>query len=523
MVRIWLTAALAAGITAVTGSASVAAGSAPPDFDLYHLNGAKSQPVTKDGVTSFHITPGDCNKTVTYNGNENDCLTRGTHGALHRTRDAKLGESFEYAFDIWTDPGFVYPGLYRTGNDALPYSPGGWDSQLRIASWEGPYRKDFIYMLKLDATKGYTFMGRECAPPSSFGRWVHFSMKVHWANDDTGWVRATCDDRVVYLAEGVPTTTQTQCYATNECLPGTVHDPKTINFILGPVIMGDGSRAKQVGHAEFVPLQPDGINMKARNIVMRENAMLYGPEETALLKQLQGALNNLGCLSHAATGVVDSETRQQAILCRDFPNEAKPASLTVDNVRKFAELYARPDVAGLPKGTPVARPPYVIHIAARDDKPAPDPDTIYSFNALIERPDGELVPINFIMMGEYSKIIKNFLSLELLIDADVGKAATKLASCKDIRLDEHGDAGTRVVLRLGNAVDGEFQVRSLPCVLNAVSPDVRYKIEFVVDHFKELAATLVNEKSLMEITNENVRTFIEKVASGSIVVERAHF
>ncbi|HVZ12940.1 MAG TPA: hypothetical protein VG894_00620 [Bauldia sp.] len=521
--RVCLAVAFGAALAIAAGSGAFAAGSAPPGFDVYHLNGPKSQPVTQDGVTTFHITPGDCNKTVKLAlASETDCSTRSVHGNIHRTRDAKLGESFEYAFDVWTDPGFVYPGLYRTGNEALPYRPGGWDSQLRIATWEGPYRKDFIYMLKLDATKGYTFMGKECAPPSAFGQWVHFSMKVHWANDSTGWVKVTCDDRVVYLAEGVATTKQTQCYVQNECLPGTVHDPKTINFLLGPALLGDGSRAKETGHAEFVKLQPDGINMKMRNIVVSENATLYGLEETALVKQLQESLSKLGCLTSPATGAIDADTRQQAILCRDFPNEAKPDQLTVDTVKKFAELYSLPNVADLPKGTPVAPPPYIIHIAARDDHPKIHPDTIYTFNSLIEQPSGELVPINFIVMGQFDQGRGDFADMELLIDADVGKAAKALASCPAVRLEDHGDEGTVLVFGLGNPIADTFRFQNLSCVLDPLSPALRYKIEFVVDHFRELASTLVNENSLIEIDSKNMQTFIKGVAAGKIILSRAN-
>src|SRR4051812_13390573 len=104
-------ALLVAAVVTVLTSASHGAGSAPAGFDLYHLNGPKSQPATVGDVTTFHITPGDCNK-VKYNNNENDCINHSTHGALHRIHDAKLGESYEYAFDMWTDPGFAYQGTF---------------------------------------------------------------------------------------------------------------------------------------------------------------------------------------------------------------------------------------------------------------------------------------------------------------------------------------------------------------------------------------------------------------------------
>ena len=165
-----------------------------------------------------HIIPNDCNPEDYGDGRgESDCLNGNTKSVIQRTRDAKLGQTLEYKFDFWVDPDFGYEGEFI--REALEFRPEGWDSRLRIASWEGPFIKNFIYMLKLDAKNGSTFFGRVCQAPDKFGSWVTFSMKIRWANDGKGWVKVTCDDQIIYADEAVSTTAQIQCYAQNEMRP----------------------------------------------------------------------------------------------------------------------------------------------------------------------------------------------------------------------------------------------------------------------------------------------------------------
>lgn len=60
-------------------------------------------------------------------------------------------------------------------------------------------------MLKADTRNGVNFLARQCQKPGDFGKWARFSLKIRWANDESGWVTASCDNKVIYAAEGEAT------------------------------------------------------------------------------------------------------------------------------------------------------------------------------------------------------------------------------------------------------------------------------------------------------------------------------
>jgi hypothetical protein len=166
------------------------------------------------------------------------------------------------------DPAFAYPGYYN-GHAA------GWDSRLRIASWEGPLLHNFLYMVKLDTTNGITFLTKQCQLPERFGEWVAFSMKVRWAADKKGWIKVSCDGKVIYLEESVATNQAPHCFITNQCEPGIPENPKRFLFILGPVMQGFGHEWKKNGNAsQFNQIQREGITIKMRNVSIRK-ALIY--------------------------------------------------------------------------------------------------------------------------------------------------------------------------------------------------------------------------------------------------------
>jgi hypothetical protein len=313
------------------------AGPHPAGLKPSRLNGP-TPPITNDGVTTFTIHNEKCSKVDYGDGRgENDCSNGNVRSALG-DGDRRLGEALEYRFDIWVDPSFRYKGFYN--DDAAPFRPRAWDSRLRIASWEGQFIKNFIYMLKLDATDGITFMAEVCAPPARFGTWVPFSLKVRWAADERGWVRAECDGKIVYVDEGVATNQPPQCYITNECQPGEVKHPTRFHFVLGPVMAGFGYEWKKYGKpGPFTKFQADGITIKARNVAIERGAVLYGPEDMDVVRQLQERLTALGCNPGAADGVAGKRTREAVMTCRQFEPSKLPKKFNVVTVRKFLELY----------------------------------------------------------------------------------------------------------------------------------------------------------------------------------------
>ena len=227
-------------------SSSASADRYPNGFSSHKFNGS-TKPTTQNGVTTFHINDRECSKVDYGDGRgENDCHNGNVRSNLHGP-DERVGDSVEYRFDIWVDPATAYPGF--NNDHAIGFLPGAMDSRLRIASWEGTFLHNFLYILKLDATNGITFLGKVCQPKKQFGEWVTFSMKVRWAGDKTGWIKVACDDSVLYSAQNLATNQAPHCYITNQCEPGVAKNPRRFIFTVGPVMAGFGFEWKKYGLA----------------------------------------------------------------------------------------------------------------------------------------------------------------------------------------------------------------------------------------------------------------------------------
>lgn len=259
-----------------------------------------------------------------------------------------------------------------------------------------------------------------------------------------------------------------------------------------------------------------------RNISQTVGVALYGPEEEAKVKLLQEKLNELGCDVGTPDGVVGAKTREQARLCRSFADADMPDALNVTTLDAFVDLYSRPDAAGLPPGTLAEPPPYVIHIASRNDHHPEGLDTIYSFNTLIERPGKDMMPIDFILIGSFIKNVGRFLNLNVILDHEISDdVADAVRPCANNSIEDRGDDGKRLILKFGGAREGTYRIKNVACLLDALPKPMADKAGFLVDHFNELAATLVREGSVTPIANENVQAFIKNVADGSLVVTQA--
>lgn len=263
--RILISAFFAVSACLQTISAKASADGLPAGFVNDRLNPGPN-PVTENGVTAFTIFDKVCSKTDYGDGrNENDCRNGNVRQALGGKKDARLGQTVSYKFDVWIDPSFRYVGF--PNGMSKPYLPTGHDSRLRIASWEGEYLHNFIYILKLDVINGLSFMGKKCQGKDKFGTWTSFEMKVRWSRDEKGWVKASCDGVEIYSMDNVATNQAPHCYITNQCEPGIRKNPKSFHFTLGPVMAGFGPEWKKYGQiSQFTPIQPEGITVKMRNL-----------------------------------------------------------------------------------------------------------------------------------------------------------------------------------------------------------------------------------------------------------------
>ena len=248
-------------------SASLLADPYPAGLFNHPFNGS-SKPVTKNGITTFKILDRQCSNVDYGDGRgENDCKNGAVRSVLVRSAQARLGSKAQYSFDIWINPGFSYPGFNNPMSTG--FLPDSWDSRLRIASWEGPFIHNFLYMLKADARHGVSFLGNECQPSSKFGTWVSFSMNVFWTNGNDGWIDVKCDGRSIYKAEKISTNQNPHCYVTNQCESDVPKNPKKVLFILGPVMAGFGHEWNKFGlSSPFTDIQKDGIEVRVRNVTI---------------------------------------------------------------------------------------------------------------------------------------------------------------------------------------------------------------------------------------------------------------
>ncbi len=257
-----------AGAFALAMSLASASTSALPDahpkgYSNHRFNAV--QPTTRGDITTYTIHDKQCSEVDYGDGRgENDCRNGNVRSNLISGSQARLNQAIEYRFDIWIDPSFNYGGYYN--DHASGFLPGAIDSRLRLASWEGPYLHNFLYMLKADKTNGITFLGAPCQSSSEFGHWVSFAMKINWTSVKTGWIQVACNDRVIYAKDSVATNQAPHCYVTNQCEPGVSKNPKRFIYIVGPVMQGFGHEwEKYHKPSQFTDIQPEGISVKMRN------------------------------------------------------------------------------------------------------------------------------------------------------------------------------------------------------------------------------------------------------------------
>jgi hypothetical protein len=335
--RMFARAAGILGLLCLSMSVS-AAEELPSQFRLNSLNGSTT-PVVEDGVITFNIKYAECSDVDYGDGRgESDCRNGNVRSNLEPKDEQRIGQTVEYAFDLWIDPSLEYKGY--ANEMAVGMLPNSWDSRLRVAHWEGNMVKGFIYKLNLDATNGVTFLGNVCQTPSDFGKWVRFSMKVKWTADERGWVRVACDGRTIFADEGIATDQNPHCYIRNDCDPDRPgRHPSRISFVPGVTYMGYGFEWKEHGYPQFWPIPEGGITVKMQNLKVIQGAELYGPEDTAKVKILQETLNSLGCDVGTPDGVVGRRTREAARSCRSF-EQPLPAKLTVLTLPDFVRAYS---------------------------------------------------------------------------------------------------------------------------------------------------------------------------------------
>ena len=514
---------LVSGLLAIAGfvlSFGALAGPFPAGMEPNRFNGR--DPTARDGIVTFEIFDEECSDRDFGDGRgESDCLN-GTvrSGLVDRFRP--IGETYEYSFDVRIDPGFAYEGFQAF--HATGFVKDGWDSRFRLAIWEGNLLHNFIYQLVANTKNGMTFLGNQCQAPDKFGEWVRFSMSVRWTNDEKGWIKVTCDDRLIYLKENVATTTAPHCYPENICEPGIPKAPKKVLFQIGALMWGNGFEWKQNGKdSAFTHIQPGGITVQMRNVVIGSGGELYGAADKAIVKELQEILAGLGCDPGPADGVAGQRTREAALYCRNFGEGKLPEVFDVSTAPIFLELYKSLGAADLPPGV---RPgdiatisaDFVVHARETSSQSVGDAlDIDSSFEAIAEgTPKGQL-KIRFSLYGIYVPKEQNFYKVELIMSDPVKEKDVFFACGATTEEDDDGKHFVHIPLKIAKK-DGTLSIRKRDCLLEALPDHLVDQVSFLANHFSDIAVGLVRDGKARELSSVHVREFIERVAQGDIKV-----
>lgn len=503
----------------------------PAGFEPHKFNGP-SAPVTEDGITTFHIEDEECSNVDFGDGRgESDCLNGSVRSMLRYERWAELGETLNYSMDILVEPGLEYEGYFNP--DSAGFEPRGLDSHIRLASWEGTFLHNFLYILKLNGKTGITFAGEQCQAPEDFGQWVHFSMKVRWTGDNRGWIAVTCNDKYVYVAEGAPSNVSPHCYIQNQCVAGEVRSPRRILYIAGLQMAGWGWGWQDMGlESQFVKIQDGGITVRMRNMTVTPDPVLYGPDDTALVVELQEALNALGCDVGTADGALGQRTRQAAQTCRTFADGVMPDALNVATLQTFHDLYTGGGADGVVSDAAgevavdntvgadgLLMPEHVIDVFADEIQIQDDQLTmVLPLHAEMGRFDLGFDKLDLLIIGRYSPPLENMYELRLLLEkgapAEIGDA---LAKCRDIEAEDWGDGKLHVAFDL-KLTDGNFIARGAECGIAALDGPLAAEARFVFANFADIALSLVANGNNQAIAHDGLPIFIEKVARGEVTV-----
>jgi hypothetical protein len=146
------------GLAASIGSLQWSTAEAMPrGFQEQRFNGR--DPVHADGVTTFHVRPGDCSAIDYGDGRgESDCFNGNLRSRIAYRTYARLGDSVQYRMEIFIPADLRYNG----GPNRR--------SLLEIAEWQRINTiKNHIHQLHVDSTTSVTFDDVRCFAPSEFG------------------------------------------------------------------------------------------------------------------------------------------------------------------------------------------------------------------------------------------------------------------------------------------------------------------------------------------------------------------
>lgn len=221
-------------------------------------------PEWRNQELTFRLKRGTCQARPYGDGRgESDCKNGNSRSQLNSNRKQRMGRTYEYAMDIWIDPGFRYNG-------------NGWGSvnhrsRLWIAEWQRSNTiKNHMYEIYLDSRRGAMFENKRCFSPRQFGQWNSFVLKVRWSNGADGAMQVICNGKTIYARKG-PNVIPPDCGKPwkQQCKPGLQDLSKPMLWSVGPHLKGHGTGYARFGFpSPFPPFPDSGLTMKVRNLYL---------------------------------------------------------------------------------------------------------------------------------------------------------------------------------------------------------------------------------------------------------------
>jgi len=244
-----------------------------PNFIIEPRSATK--PVINGREIVFRVNRGDCS-TVTDARGPSDCARRTTRSAVTTGSTWNLGEQYLLSFEFWIDPKL----RHRAYSNPRAVQTNRRSSRLSIARWYGDRRPDNqLFDLKVDATRGVTFLGRTCIPPSQFGKWHRFDMRVRWSKGNAGFLEVRCHGNLytgapIYMRTNFPTNQPLHCFRENNCRPNVPTSPSSFEMQLGIIFDAEVANGRRV----FPRIGRDGLTIRMRRVVERELFVIFGME-----------------------------------------------------------------------------------------------------------------------------------------------------------------------------------------------------------------------------------------------------
>ncbi|WP_292104191.1 heparin lyase I family protein [Mesorhizobium sp.] len=472
-----------------------------------------------DTVYSFAIPSGYCNKTPYDASGDSDCKQNSTRSSIREnvfaTKKNGSGQPKQswYGWAVYFPADFQYGQKQNAGHYDLVYWHNKQCPHLTFLNWAG---RDSTLYLGTNRALG----NHECSPGPQFrvadfkdlvGKWNRFEVFVEWAGNESGEVKVYLDGTYVVHYKG-PTLTE---------------GLENVNYFVFGVYLCCTKDVK-------LTKGTSALYTAVKRAGNRDG--LFVEEDHARLKQLQQALNALGCDVGGPDGRLGARTRDQALSCKDFGKNGLPADLTVATIDRFLAAYVRKGVATLPAGklkepaldialvsypaqtapaVGLVAPELVVHATeSQTHRSGREVDVNSSIAGTVEKYK-ELKSFDFAMLGKFNFSEGTFYQLQFFFEDQVNSLG-KVGACSNaiIKFPDGSEHAQINFMKNGN----DFIASNAKCLIEALPKRQSKVLRFLMAHFTDIAVGMARDGSIDLLSHDGLKIFMNRVARGEIRV-----